>query len=193
MKLRKLTTIILAPQICFAAGIDLNYLNPYLEQCSNQNAHPNTMKAIIKTESGGNPFALNLNGKKNGKRIKLAKQPKNIEQAKAWATFLEQNNYNFDVGVAQVNIRNIHKYGYTAAEALDLCVNLKMASFILKKNYHQALYKSTNQQDAVKMAISAYNTGNYRNGFYNGYVSKVLTNSKKVQIAQLQQPTVSSY
>lgn len=193
MKLKLLITVIFIHQILFAASIDLNYLNPYLEQCSNQNAHPNTMKAIIKTESGGNPFALNLNGKRNGKRIKLAKQPKNMEQAKAWATYLEQNNYNFDVGVAQVNIRNIHKYGYTAAEALDLCVNVKMASMILKKNYHQALYKSSNQQDAVKMAISAYNTGNYRNGFFNGYVSKVLTNSKKVQVAQLQQPVLTSY
>lgn len=158
-------------------------LNNYLERCSNKNAHPSVMLAIIKTESGGNPLSIGLNGRQNGKKIKLARQPGNYEQAIQWVTYLENRGYNFDIGIAQVNIKNVHKYGLRAADALDICKNLQMASLILKNNYNQALYKHQDQQTAVRMAISAYNTGNYRKGFYNGYVSKVINNSKKIKNA----------
>lgn len=154
---------------------------PFLEQCSNKNAHPTVMLAIIKTESGGNPNAININKDSNGRKARIAAQPKNREQAIQWVNYLEKNGYNFDVGLAQVNSINIRKYGYRAQDALDVCTNLRMASDILKKNYSSALYKNGDQQYAIRMAISAYNTGNYRSGFSNGYVSKVINNTKSVQ------------
>lgn len=145
----------------------------YVNQCATGVA-PVTMQAIIKTESMGNPLALGLN-----KGFKLQYQPKSDSQAKEWVDYLEKNNYNFDVGLAQINIKNIHKYGYKAVDALDPCINLKMASDILVKNYADARNKSKSDDEALKKAISAYNTGNYKDGFSNGYVQKVINNSDK--------------
>lgn len=136
------------------------------------NVAPSTMMAIIKTESRGNHLALGIN-----KGYRLQSQPKNADQAAQWATYLEKNNYNFDVGLAQINIKNIHKYGYKASDALDPCTNLKMASDILSKNYRGALNTSSSSHEALQKAISAYNTGNYQSGFKNGYVQKVYANA----------------
>ena len=146
-------------------------LNALILQCA-LNVAPSTMMAIIKTESRNNPLAIGIN---KGYRLKY--QPKTPEQAKEWVTYLEKNNYNFDVGLAQINIKNIHKYGYKASDAIDPCLNLKMASDILRKNYKGALASSSNSSDALKKAISAYNTGNYQAGFRNGYVQKVYANA----------------
>lgn len=140
-----------------------------INQCVNP-AHKVVMEAIIKVESSGNPLVLGLN-----KGYKLQTQPKDIEQAKAWAEYLEEHDYNFDVGLGQVNIKNIHKYGYKAKDLLDPCLNLKIASDILDKNYQLAL-ATDNSAKALQKAISAYNTGNFSSGFNNGYVNKV--NSK---------------
>ncbi len=144
---------------------------PYIQHCA-PNVAPTTMQAIIKTESKGNHLALGLN---KGKRLRY--QPQNYEQAASWANYLEANNYDFDIGVAQVNIRNAHKYGYKAYQLLDPCINIRVAGQILQKNYTQALGKSSSAQEALFKAISAYNTGNYHKGFSNGYVRKVVNNA----------------
>lgn len=153
----------------------------YVKNCS-PNVAIDTMLAIIKTESNYNPLAININNK--GQR--LLYQAKNIDQATKWVNYLENNNYNFDVGIAQVNIKNIHKYGYHARNMLDPCLNLQVAAHILQKNYTAAKQKSTNTQDALYKAISAYNTGNFRSGFSNGYVKKVVYNAKNNSIKNLQ-------
>lgn len=147
--------------------VDLNLL----KQCA-PNVAPVTMNAIITTESKGKPWALGLN---KGKKLKY--QASSYEQAVAWANYLEANQYDFDIGLAQVNIRNVHKYGYKAYQLLDPCINLKVAGDILQKNYSQALNRSRSQQDALMKAISAYNTGNYQSGFRNGYVTRVVSSA----------------
>lgn len=131
-----------------------------------------TMQAIIKTESNGNPLAIGLN-----RRLRLMYQPRSLKQATHWVNYLEKHGYNFDVGITQVNIKNIHKYGYKATDALNPCINLKLGSQILQKNYVKALSNSRNQQEALYKAISAYNTGNYKKGFSNGYVLRVVYNA----------------
>lgn len=132
------------------------------------NIAPATMQAIIKVESGGKPNALGLN-----KGYKLQSQPKTNEQAKQWADYLERNNYNFDVGLAQINIKNIKKFGYKASDLLDPCLNIKLSAKILSANYKSAKGQSSTSDEALKKAISAYNTGNFSSGFNNGYVKKV--------------------
>ncbi len=143
----------------------------YIHQCSPQVAE-NTMMAIIRTESKGNPLSIGLN-----KGYKLKFQPVSDAQAQSWVKYLEEHGFNFDVGLAQVNIKNIHKYGYKAVDALDPCTNLKIASNILKKNYSDARNHSNSDSEALSKAISAYNTGNYSSGFNNGYVQKVYANA----------------
>lgn len=143
----------------------------YIMHCAPQVAEI-TMLAIIKTESKGNPLAIGLN-----KGYKLVYQPHNLAQATEWANYLEKHGYNFDIGITQVNIKNVHKYGYKASDMLDICLNLSIGAKVLQQNYKNALLKSNTQQEALLKAISAYNTGNYSNGFYNGYVQKVVFNA----------------
>lgn len=144
----------------------------YISKCA-PNVATNTMMAIIKTESNGNPLAINLN-----RGYKLQYQAKDYKQAAAWVKYLEKHNYNFDVGIAQINIKNVHKFGFKASDVLEPCLNIKIAAKILQANYSDAVKVSYSPQEALLKAISAYNTGNYRHGFTNGYVQKVVYNAK---------------
>lgn len=152
------------------------------------NVAPATMQAIIKVESRGNPNAIGLN-----KGYKLKTQPKNSDQAKQWADYLEKNNYNFDVGLAQLNIRNIKRFGYKASDVLDPCLNVKLSARILTANYKSAKQGNISSDAALKKAISAYNTGNFSSGFSNGYVGKVYAaaNIKNVDLTNIP-PIVSN-
>jgi type IV secretion system protein VirB1 len=143
--------------------VDVSY---YVNHCAVHVA-PSTMIAIIKAESNSKPFAVNLN------HAKILKQPKNKKQAIKWVEYLDKHGYNFDVGLAQVNIKNIHQYGYKATDALDPCINIKVASNILYEDYLLARKGTHSKQDALAEAISMYNTGNRSDGFYNGYVDRV--------------------
>lgn len=143
---------------------------PYLS-CSDPYAHRSIITAIVKVESGGNPWAININSK-NG--VKLVYQAKTLEQAQAWVRWFAQNGYNIDIGLAQINIKNINKYKLDPTTFLEPCTNLAMAGKILKSNYDNASKSSSTSDDAIKKAISAYNTGNFRYGFANGYVGKVM-------------------
>lgn len=131
-----------------------------------------TMRAIIKTESRGNPFAIGING-----RLYLKYQPKNYRQAYVWLEYLEKYHYNIDIGIAQINIKNVHKYGYKAVDMLDPCANIKLANIILLKSFKKLKQDNIPDNKALFMTISAYNTGSYQLGFQNGYVKRVLTNA----------------
>lgn len=145
-------------------------LMSYIHTCATRVAD-STMLAIVKTESLANPLAIGIN---NGYHLRF--QPQNLKQASMWADYLEQNQYNFDIGLAQININNIHRYGYKARDMLNPCNNLFVASIILQRNYSAALRTTSNTQNALRKAISAYNTGNFQRGFINGYVTKVIHN-----------------
>lgn len=167
----------------------INY-DQYLT-CSDPYAHRSVMTAIVKVESGGNPWAINI----NKKGIRLLAQPKTKDEAISWINWFNERNYNIDIGIAQINIKNIKKLGYNPTDFLDPCLNLKIASIILLDNYKGSLKYTNNSDDAVKLAISAYNTGNYRSGFTNGYVQKVVTKyyGKNNPVLASNIPPLSSY
>lgn len=133
---------------------------------------PKTMLVLIKTESRGNNIALGVNG------ARLRKQPANESQAVEWVRYLNKNNYNFDIGLTQVNIANVRKYKLKPEDLLDPCTNIKVGGDILTKNYIQASKKTKDPQIALRQALSSYNTGNQKSGYYNGYLIKILNNLK---------------
>lgn len=129
---------------------------------------PSTMNAIVQVESGGNPLAMNINGEQ-----RLARQPKDKQEASRWAAWLISHGYSVDLGLAQVNSRNLQRLGVTAAQMFEPCDNLKSGAKILTENYAAAARQLGPERQATAAAISAYNTGNYRSGISNGYVAKV--------------------
>ncbi|HQR03494.1 MAG: lytic transglycosylase domain-containing protein [Proteobacteria bacterium] len=137
-------------------------------QCAPQVA-PSTLAAIVRVESGGNPWALNVNGPQP-----LPRQPSSRLEAAAWARWLVRHGYSVDMGLAQVNSRHLERLGLDAGDLFDPCTNLQAGGRILRENYAGASRKLGPGQDALHAALSAYNTGNYRRGFDNGYVFKVV-------------------
>lgn len=133
---------------------------------------PQTMAAIVRTESQFKPFAININGS-----AKLERQPRSKEEAIATAKWLLNNNYNIDMGLGQVNSVNLKKTNLSVEDAFDPCKNLAASATILQWNYESASKKIPDQQAALKAAISAYNTGSFTRGFNNGYVQKVVANA----------------
>ncbi len=142
-------------------------LEQLVVQCAPAVATP-TMMAIVRVESSGNPLAMNVNGSQH-----LARQPASKTQAIDWATWLITHGYSVDLGLAQVNSRNLQRLGVAADQMFEPCDNLKAGARILSENYTGAAQKFGPGHLALNAAISAYNTGNYRNGFTNGYVAKV--------------------
>lgn len=141
------------------------------QQCAPQVAHQ-TMAAIVQVESGFRPLAINVNG-----GSQLERQPKNRAEAVTTAQWLIYNGYSIDLGVGQVNSKNLARKGLTVEAAFDPCANLGAAASILEDFYVSARRQYPDEQSALRAAVSAYNTGSFSRGFGNGYVQKVVGNA----------------
>lgn len=127
------------------------------------------MAAIVKTESGFKPFAIGIN-KSN---VKLVRQPANKQEAVTTAKWLISNGYNIDMGMAQINSANMKWLGVSVDDLFDPCKNVAAGAKILLNNYVGAFKKIGEPQNALRAALSSYNTGNATAGIKNGYVAKV--------------------
>lgn len=131
---------------------------------------PKTVLAIIQTESGGNPFALNVNG---------GRQPRgqsNEAEAAAIAQQYVAAGYSVDLGLGQINSRNMRWLGLTWETVFDPCTNIAALGYVLTANYN-AVKAGRDPQSALRVALSMYNTGSQTRGFRNGYVAKVIGNA----------------
>ena len=133
---------------------------------------PETLAAIAKTESGLNPYAIGVN---KGQRLK--RQPQNYSEAVSTAKALLASGANFDMGLAQINSKNLKWVNKSVEQLFDPCHNIQASAFVLKQNFLQAKKTHGNDQMALQAALSAYNTGSYSRGFGNGYVRKVINNT----------------
>jgi type IV secretion system protein VirB1 len=153
-----------------------------LMQTCAPNVAPQTLAAIIQVESGGNQFALGVNGP-----VKRLPRPTNAQEAARQARYYLNLGYSVDLGLMQINSNNLRGLGYTLEAILDPCNNLRAGSRILSRGYAGAVKRYGEGQDALMAALSAYNTGNYEKGFKNGYVAKYYR-SKGIQVLVRSQP-----
>lgn len=130
---------------------------------------PETMAAVIHIESRGNPWAIGVNS-----RQKFNKAT-NYNEAVAESKRLISIGANIDMGLMQINSKTMKNLGLTVEQVFDPCTNIYAGGTVLIRNYSAASKKMGNSQAALHAALSAYNTGNFRNGFENGYVNKVVT------------------
>lgn len=132
------------------------------------NVAPATIQAIIRVESAGKPFAVNIN-QYYGK----LPAPTTAQQAIALTYAGIRSGRSVDMGYMQINSKNLKWLGYTVEDMfLDPCKNLAAGAKVLEKAYAEELPKHRNKQAALRAALSKYNTGNARNGFSNGYVAR---------------------
>jgi type IV secretion system protein VirB1 len=131
---------------------------------------PETVLAIIQTESSRYPFALNVNGGRQPPR------QTNAADAAATAQRYVAAGYSVDLGLGQINSRNMRWLGLTWDTVFDPCTNVAALGRVLTTNYNSVI-TGRDPQSALRVALSMYNTGSQTRGFRNGYVARVVGNA----------------
>ena len=141
-----------------------------------------TLRAIARAESAFRPYALSLDYPQRTAReqglsqggIFLARQPRDAAEARTWAHWLVQHGHSVSIGLMQISTRHARDLNLTADQLFDPCTNLRAGAQILKAAYQQAAAVRGKGQDALRHALSSYNSGSEILGFDNGYVSNVV-------------------
>lgn len=129
---------------------------------------PYTMRAVVMVESRGNPWAINV----NKSSVKVA--PVSYEDAVLQANRLLAQGKSIDMGLTQVNSKTMRNLGLTVEQVFDPCTNLYTGGTVLWRFFIRAEKKFGRTQASLLAALSGYNTGNFEDGFSNGYVQRVL-------------------
>jgi len=137
----------------------------YMLSCA-PNVAPVTTQQIIAVESHGNPIAVNVNG------AQLKVHPKDAVEAAKIARSYIAKGYSVDLGLMQINSRNLEKLGYSIEDMFEPCKNIAAGALVLSSFYSAALRTKPDKQLALRAALSAYNTGNFERGFFNGYLAR---------------------
>lgn len=137
------------------------------------NVAPTTILAIVSVESNFNPFAIGIVGGY------LQRQPKNAAEAIATAQTLAASDWNYSVGLAQINKTNFERFGITNETAFDACTNIRVGSQILTECFVRHADSVTDPQNALRDAFSCYYSGNYKRGHKvekssTSYVQRIL-------------------
>ena len=138
-----------------------------IERCA-KNVHPSTIQAIIKNESGGRVLALNSNRPDGPTQLNPTTKTEAIAMARAE---IRAGN-SVDLGLMQINSKNLAGLALHITKAFDRCANLRAGSRIFFADYGRAVKQYGAGQRALQAAISAYNTGDFAAGYANGYVAK---------------------
>jgi type IV secretion system protein VirB1 len=150
-----------------------------------QNVAPATLFAIISAESANNPIAININGP-----FPVKRQPRNVDEAVNLARSAINAGYTVDLGLMQVNSANLQKLELSLEQIFDPCTNIRAGAAILTDYYQVASRIHGEGQVALRAALSAYNTGDLKKGFFNGYVDRVISGSR---VRKESVPAVTSY
>lgn len=135
---------------------------------------PRTSAAVAATESRFDPLAIFDN------TTHRAWRSRGQNEALALARHLIGAGHLLDLGLMQVNSRNLPVLGLTVGEVLDPCTNIRAGGAILTADYIAAARTRGEGQAALRAALSAYNTGSVVRGFRNGYVARVVAAARYV-------------
>ena len=86
---------------------------------------PVTMSAVVQHESGGNPLAIHDNA------TSKSYLPKSLNDAVALAKRLISDGHSVDLGLAQMNSKNLQWVGMTVEQVFDPCANLQASQQVL--------------------------------------------------------------
>jgi type IV secretion system protein VirB1 len=120
---------------------------------------PVTMAAVVKQESGGQPWVVN----NNTTRKSMAFASKAVAVAAAVAAV--GRGESVDMGLAQINSKNLPALGLTVEQVFDPCTNIAAGANILAASYGRA--------GSLGGALSMYNTGRFDSKIGATYAQKV--------------------
>lgn len=126
---------------------------------------PEAILSIVSVESDFDPLAINVN---HVGRFRADTANAAATIAARWISA----GYSVDLGLAQINSKNLGWTGLSIAGAFDPCANLAAAEKVLQLSYAQAS-REAQGFDAISRTFSLYNSGNTTTGFRNNYVARV--------------------
>jgi type IV secretion system protein VirB1 len=127
------------------------------------------MQSLVHQESAFNPYAIGMDAKQGA-----VKQPTNLAEAVETVQKLKKEGRSFSVGLAQIHISNLERYGMTWEQAFEPCVNLHTSELILWDFYKQALKSGYEDSGALWAMLRGYNSGNIHAPVSNKYASDIL-------------------
>lgn len=107
---------------------------------------PVTMSAVVQNESGGNSLAIHDNA--TGKSY----SPKSMADAVTLATKLISSQHSVDLGLAQINSKNLQWVGMTVEQSFDACSNLQASQQVLVDAHKRS-------GGDLQKTLQIYNTG----------------------------------
>jgi type IV secretion system protein VirB1 len=153
----------------FAAPMSSADFNTLAAKCA-ASVPVGILAAVARTESGLDPLVLHDNS--TGASIR----PDSLSAAQIDARQLVGRGDSVDIGLMQINSANLPALGISAANALDPCVSLAGGAAVLGAAYGGG-DSTAQQQVALLLALSRYNTGTPFKGIMNGYARTVEQNA----------------
>jgi type IV secretion system protein VirB1 len=120
---------------------------------------PVTMAAVVKQESGGQPWVVNNNT--TNKSMAFGSKA----AAVAAAVAAVGRGESVDLGLVQINSNNLPALGLTVEQVFDPCTNVAAGARILAMGYQRA--------GSLGGALSMYNTGQVDSKIGVAYAQKV--------------------
>ena len=142
------------------------------------NVSLDTLKALIKTESSFNPYAIAV--------VKgSVKQPSTLSEALLTVNKLNKAGKSYSVGLGQINVSNFKRLGKTAEDLFDPCENLKATQKILQECYIRSSKQNQSEGKNLADALSCYYSGNFTTGYKENYVQTVAKNAQFSKIPSI--------
>jgi type IV secretion system protein VirB1 len=135
-------------------------------QCSPTVA-PDTLLAIAGQESELHVYLVHDN------TTDIRFEAETVPEAVAKSRSLLARGHSLDLGLMQINSRNLGWLGVSLEDVFEPCTNVAAGGKVLERAYRDALAAGASGAPALKMALSAYNTGDALAGVANGYVQQV--------------------
>lgn len=130
---------------------------------------PSIAHGIIDVESKGDPYAINV----NAPNFAITKHADKAE-AVAYAENLIRLGFSIDMGLAQINSKNLESLNLTVSEVFEPCNNLTAMQKVFLRGYDMRGDKGMSAKEKKVAALSRYNTGDKAKGVANGYVDKIM-------------------
>lgn len=151
-----------------------------------------TLAALIFTESGGNPNAIQIDFPNTLLRrwrlpagtLRLERQPSDAQEAGEWIAYLNAHHVSVDVGLMQVSTDEAMRRHISPATLLNPCTNLQIGWSILEDDYKSEVNRFGPGLVALQHALSRYNTGDTNRGIDNGYFARVTAALRRLQDEQ---------
>lgn len=162
---------------CLAAPISRSEFDGLVARCA-PHVSPEVLRAVAAKESHFEPLALHNN------TLKITRVAADVKAGKALAERWIAAGNSVDIGLMQINSPNLVPLGLSLEQSLEPCGSLAAASTVLQEAYSRGASQAE-QQAALLIMLSRYNTGRSLNGLVNGYVAEVVAAAAKNEVPKV--------